>query len=324
MAWKYTDKTRQLFMDAVQGKEGTHMGELEEPDGLGEHGSIVCGDALRFTFQVKRDPENPENDIITTARYLTFGCTSAIASSEALCAMLEEKQCTPLQALGISNRDLVDYLGGLPQQKIHCSVMGAEALEAAVYNWAAKRGVDLKKYGLDEQTEEDKEGRVVCRCFSVTEPYLRRKIRELNLKTIADITNATKAGGACMSCHHEPGGLQDLLNETWGKQETTEVESPELPQNKTEGTQAKEKQEGDMSFYQFCKKVESVIDEYIRPQLQKDGGDIEVVDIKENKLIYCRLKGACAGCAGAATTLKMTVESTLKEQVNEHLRLIAL
>ncbi|MFW6414527.1 MAG: iron-sulfur cluster assembly scaffold protein [Verrucomicrobiota bacterium] len=329
MAWKYTDKTRQLFMDAVQGKEGTHMGELENPDGLGEHGSIVCGDALRFTFRVRRDPENPENDVITAARYLTFGCTSAIASSEALCALLEEKQCTPLEALEITNRDLIDYLGGLPQQKIHCSVMGEEALEAAVYNWAAKRGVDMKKHGLDEHTAKEREGRVVCRCFSVTEPYLRRKIKELNLKTIADITNATKAGGACMTCHHEPGGLQDLLDEIWGEEQsgTAEVESPELPTNKAEAVSAEEEQAGgkeEMSFYQFCKKVESVIDEYIRPQLQQDNGDIEVVDIKENRLVYCRLKGACAGCAGAATTLKMTVESTLKEQVDEHLRLIAV
>jgi len=331
MGWEYTEKTRQLFMDAVQGKPGTHMGELENPDGLGEHGSIVCGDALRFTFRVKRDAEDPRNDVITEARYLTFGCTSAIASSEALCSLLEGKGYTPLEALKIQNQDLVDFLGGLPQQKIHCSVMGAEALEAAIYNWATKRGVDISEYGFDQQTEEEKEGRVVCQCFSVTEPYLRRKIKELNLKTIPDITNATKAGGACMSCHHAPGGLQDLLDEIWGEESggrSSEVSQPDMPENKAEkggeGSSEKNGSEEGMSFYQFCKEVENTIDKYIRPMLQKDGGDIEIVDIKEGNLIYCRLTGACAGCAGAATTLKMTVESTLKDRVIENLQLIAV
>src|SRR5208283_5883948 len=116
----------------------------------------------------------------------------------------------------VSNQDIVDFLDGLPQQKIHCSVMGAEALEAAVFNWAQKRGVDLVQLGIDMHAEEDDEGRVLCKCFTLTEPYIRRKIKELNLHTIAEITSAIKAGGACMACHHIPGGLQDMLDEAWG------------------------------------------------------------------------------------------------------------
>ncbi len=320
MSWQYTEKTRQLFMDAVQGKPGTHLGEIENADGTGEHGSIVCGDAMRFTFRVEKDPEDPMNDRIVEARYLTFGCTSAIASSEALCSMLEQERYTPVQALQITNQELVEYLGGLPAQKIHCSVMGEEALEAAVYNWAVKRGVDTEKIGLEQQTEEEDEGRIVCRCFSVTEPYLRRKIKELNLRTIEDITNATKAGGACMACHQKPGGLQDMLDEIWGKEETREAGTPQPPEPVQAGEQQKETE---VSFYQFCKQVENAIDAYVRPRLQNDGGDIEVVDIKD-KLVYCRLKGACQGCAGAGTTLKMMVESQLKEQVDENARVIAV
>ena len=147
MAWEYSEKTKRLFKDAMQGKPGTHLGEIEDADGVGEHGSIVCGDALKFTFRVKK-AENPLEDVITEAKYLTFGCTSAIAASEALCALIEGKGLTPIQALKIRNQDIVDYLEGLPQQKIHCSVMGAEALEAAVVDWAAKRGVDLKSAGV--------------------------------------------------------------------------------------------------------------------------------------------------------------------------------
>ena len=117
MAWQYSDKTKQLFMDAVHGKPGTHMGEIKDPDGFGEHGSIACGDALRFTFRVERDPEDPLKDLITEARYLTFGCTSAIAASEALCALIEQGKHTPIEALKIQNQDIVDYLEGLPSKK---------------------------------------------------------------------------------------------------------------------------------------------------------------------------------------------------------------
>ena len=127
MAWEYSEKTKQLFMDAVHGKPGTHLGEIDEPDGMGEHGSIACGDAMRFTFRVRRHPADPRQDVITDARYLTFGCTSAIAASEALCTLIERGRYTPIQALKISNQDIVDFLDGLPKQKIHCSVMGAEA-----------------------------------------------------------------------------------------------------------------------------------------------------------------------------------------------------
>jgi NifU-like protein len=313
MAWNYSEKTKQLFMDAVQGKPGTHLGEIEEPDGLGEHGSIACGDALRFTFAVERHPTDPTKDVITEAKYLTFGCTSAIAASEALCAIIEQGSYTPIQALKIQNQDIVAFLEGLPDQKIHCSVMGAEALEAAVFDWARKRGVDLQLLGVDQRKEEQEEGRLLCECFSVTEPYLRRKVKELNLRTIPEITNAIKAGGACMSCHHVPGGLQDILDETWG---VAAGEPARAPRDVAEPDA-----EPPISPYQFSKKVEKTIEEYVRPMLQQDGGDLEIVDIKDT-LIYCRLAGACAGCAGAAQTLRMMVEGTLKDNVDPRIRVI--
>ena len=317
MTWNYSDKTTELFMNAVQGKPGTHMGEIENADGFGEHGSIACGDALRFTFRVERHPSDPKKDVIAEARYLTFGCTSAIAASEALCAILEEGTYTPLDALEITNQDIVDYLGGLPRQKIHCSVMGAEALEAAVFNWAQKRGVDLADLGIDIRTEELEEGRLVCTCFGLTEPYILRKIEELELKTIPDITNAIKAGGACMSCHHAPGGLQDLLDQVWGKQPTAFKELPVLPMPRS----PKQAPPQEMSPFKFAKKVEEVLDRSVRPQLATDGGDLEIVDIKDS-LVYVRFTGACADCIGANRTLKMLVEKSLKDQVDERVRVV--
>jgi NifU-like protein len=331
MAWEYSEKTKQLFMDAVHGKPGTHLGEIENPDGFGEHGSIACGDALRFTFRVKRHATDPTKDVITEARYLTFGCTSAIAASEALCALIEQGHHSPIEALKITNKDIVAYLEGLPKQKIHCSVMGAEALEAAVFNWAQKRGVDLASLGVDMHADERAEGRIVCKCFSLSEPYIRRKIKELNLRTIAEITNAIKAGGACMSCHHVPGGLQDLLDETWGVGGSKVKELPQLPVlgaapaaaiHAAPSPPAKEESPA-VSPYQFAKKVEKAVDEYVRPMLRNDGGDVEIVDIKD-MLVYCRLSGACQGCAGASQTLRMLVERTLKEMVDERVRVVGI
>ena len=311
MAWEYSEKTKRIFMDAVQGKPGTHLGEIEHADGEGQHGSIVCGDALKFTFRVVRN-EDPLKDVIVEAKYLTFGCTSAIAASEALCSLIEGHGLTPIEALKIRNVDIVRFLEGLPQQKIHCSVMGAEALEAAVADWAKKRGVDLTAHGVKftgVAAEED-EGRIVCKCFSITEPYLRRKIKELNLRTIEDIISALKAGGMCGACRYAPGGLQDILNETWGTGQpapTTVASEPVA--------------EAGPSPFLLYRKIEKVIDETVRPVLKGDGGDIELVDIKEWK-VYCALKGACAGCMGASRTLQLIVERTLKDQVDQRIRVI--
>lgn len=316
MAWEYSVKTTQLFLDAVAGKPGTHLGEIENPDGIGEHGSIACGDALRFTFKVKKDPVNPIYDVITKAKYLTFGCTSAIASSEALCTIIENGDFTPIEALKITNKDIVEFLEGLPHQKIHCSVMGAEALEAAVFNWAQQRGVDLKELGVDMHSEEKEEGRIVCQCFSLTEPYIRRKVKELGLKTISDITSAIKAGGACGSCHHAPGGLQDILDDIWGKQ-YTEVVSEKMTEADTEGKPEFE------SKYQRNKQIERVINQYVRPLLQKDNGDFEIVDIRDN-LVYGKLLGACVSCVGSTMTLKMMIEKTIRERIDASLRVITV
>lgn len=323
MAWEYSEKTKQLFMDAIHGKPGTHLGEIENPDGFGEHGAIACGDAMRFTFRVKRHPTDPTQDAITEARYLTFGCTSAIAASEALCALIEQGSYTPIQALRIKNKDIVDFLGGLPQQKIHCSVMGAEALEAAVFNWAQKRGVDLQRLGIDIHAEEQHEGRIVCKCFSLSEPYIRRKIQELNLRTIPEITNAIKAGGACMACHHVPGGLQDILNDVWGNAEQPKKVSIPLPILGTPQAKTIAEAPPALSPYQFSKKIEKITAEYVQPMLERDGGGVEIVDIK-GTLVYCRLTGACQGCASANQTIRMLVEQTLKEMVDERVRVIGV
>ncbi|OGQ93615.1 MAG: hypothetical protein A2284_10135 [Deltaproteobacteria bacterium RIFOXYA12_FULL_61_11] len=305
MAWEYSEKTKQLFLDAISAKPGTHLGEIEDPDGLGEHGSIVCGDAMRFAFRVKRAAD-PHDDRIVEARYLTFGCTSAIASSEALCTIIEERNLTPIEALAITNQDIVDFLGGLPEQKIHCSVMGAEALESSVIDWAKRRGVPFEDLGPRIEAAAHEEGRIVCVCFNLTEPYLRKKIQEMNLRTVEEVRDALKAGGACGSCQFKAGGIQDLLDELWGKDET--------------GIAARAGA-AEKSPYQLYKEIEQTILQVIRPMLQRDRGDLEIIEIKDKK-VYCRLKGACATCAGAGVTLKDGIERVLRDRVDPEIVVI--
>ncbi len=363
MGWQYSEKTKQLFMDAVQGKTGTHVGEVENADGVGEHGSVACGDALKFTFRVERDPADPLKDKIVEAKFLTFGCTSAIAASEALCRIIEDRRCTPIEALKITNQDVVDFLEGLPTQKIHCSVMGAEALEAAVFDWASKRGVDMDALGIKRLGSDEHEGRLVCKCFGITEPYLRRKIRELNLKTVDDVTGALKAGGACGTCR---GDIQDIINEIWSAnpcatgtcdvpavetKETTPVVGPEtsgsasaptgfvplatvstakdgtLKQNPTltplSSPVASAEEFAKASAYQKAKLIEKTIDAEIRHVLRRDGGDLEIVDVKDN-LVYVQLVGACDGCESATQTLELLVETVLQDRLDPTIKVIQL
>ncbi|MBQ1337277.1 MAG: iron-sulfur cluster assembly scaffold protein [Thermoguttaceae bacterium] len=362
MGWQYSEKTKRLFMDAVQGKSGTHSGEVPNADGVGEHGSVACGDALKFTFRVERDENDPVNDRIVEAKFLTFGCTSAIAASEALCRIIEERKVTPIEALKITNQDIVEYLEGLPTQKIHCSVMGAEALEAAVFDWAAKRGVDMEALGIKRLSSDENEGRLVCKCFGITEPYLRRKIRELKLKTVDEVTGALKAGGACGSCR---GDIQDIINDVWSANpsDSCAVNLCEVPiaepepeqkaeapaaassdgfiplatvstakdgsvvQNPTFEVKASTAPSGQefatASPYQRAKLIEKTVEEEIRPVLKRDGGDLEIVDIKDN-LVYVQLVGACDGCESASLTIETLVEMVLQDRLDPSIKVIQL
>src|SRR5512137_885087 len=162
--WEYTDKVKEHFLNPH------NVGEVENPDGEAEVGSLACGDALKLTFKLD------ENKRITEAKFKTFGCASAIASSSALTEIV--KGMTLEEASKVTNQDIARYLGGLPEQKMHCSVMGREALEAAIAN-----------YRNGQTGKRELQGRVVCVCFGVTENEIERVVRENNLKTADDVTN---------------------------------------------------------------------------------------------------------------------------------------
>ena len=272
--WVYTDKVKELFDNPK------NVGEVEDADGVGEVGSLSCGDALKLTFKLD------EKGRISDAKFQTFGCASAIASSSALTEMIIGK--TLEEAETITNQDIVEYLGGLPDKKMHCSVMGQEALRAAVANY---RGEKLPKEDSD----------IVCECFGVTEKEIEDAVLDNSLTTLEQVTDYTKAGGGCGSCHER---IEGILQQILGQAEA-EVE-PERP------TKAR------LSNVQKMKLIEETLEREIQPTLAKDGGSIELVDIIGDRVLVS-LRGACATCVASDITLKHYVESKLRELVTDNL-----
>ena len=183
--WNYTEKTLDHF------RNPRNVGRIDRPDGTATVGSLACGDALTFQFRLGDDGK------IAEAKFQTFGCASAIASSSALTEMVIGK--TLEEAKRITNQQIADYLGGLPPQKMHCSVMGREALEAAI-----------KNYETGENADRNLENDVLCTCYNVSENEVRRVITENGLVSVEEVTNFTKAGGGCGKCR---GRIQEILDE---------------------------------------------------------------------------------------------------------------
>jgi NifU-like protein len=275
--WEYTDKVKDHFFNP------RNVGEIEDADGVGEVGSLACGDALRLTFKLDK------NGRIAEAKFKTFGCASAIASSSVLTELIKGK--TLDEAMKVTNKDIAEYLGGLPEQKMHCSVMGREALEAAIENY---RTGGTKKHEL--------QGNVVCTCFGVTDVEIERVIRENNLTTVEQVTNYCKAGGGCGGCK---GEIQKIIERIQGEK----VKEQELPPPR------KGKR---LTNIQKIQLVQQTINEQIRPALRAHGGNIELIDVAGDKVIIA-FRGMCAQCKISEFTMKDVVEAKLREFVSESL-----
>ena len=131
-----------------------NVGEMENPDGTGVYGSPVCGDMMQIQIKV-------ENDVITDAKFKTFGCGSAIASSSMATSMIIGK--TVEEALEITNKQIIDELGGLRPVKVHCSVLADRAIKNAIYDYAQKNGktyAALEGYDPNADDDEDEHGAV--------------------------------------------------------------------------------------------------------------------------------------------------------------------
>ncbi len=280
MGWDYTEKVKEHFFSPK------NVGRIEDADGVGEVGSIACGDALTLSIKVDKD-----SDTITDAQFQTFGCGSAIASSSILTEMVKGKKID--EALKVSNKEIADKLGGLPPEKMHCSVMGREALEAAIANY---RGEEI-------EVEEEDEGRIICFCFGITEGKIRRVAEENNLRSVEDITNYTKAGGGCGACQDE---IEATLNDLWGI-EQEEKKKPDEPKRK-------------LTNLQRITVIQEILDNEVRPLLQKDGGDLELVDIDRTQ-VTIRMTGHCSGCRSAGLT-SIWIQDKLQEIVDSDIKLV--
>ena len=272
--WEYSDKVREHFFNP------RNSGPLEQSNATGDVGSIQCGDALRLMLKV-----NPETEIIEDAHFQTFGCGSAIASSSALTEII--KGMTLDEALKVSNQDIADFLDGLPPEKMHCSVMGREALQAAVANY---RG--------EEWSDDHEEGALVCKCFAIDAVMIEDTIRANNLKTVQDVTHYTKAGGGCAACHE---GIEEILAKVMGETASGAEVSPPTEAEVALARVAPAAPVKKLTLVQKIRKIEEVLEE-VRPMLQRDHGDVELADV-QGKMIYVHLKGACSGCMMEAATL---------------------
>ncbi len=171
--WEYTDKVKDHFLNP------RNVGTIEDADAVGETGSLSCGDALKLFLKID------ENERITEATFMTFGCASAVASSSALTEIIKGMALD--DAAKLTNDDIADFLGGLPKEKMHCSVMGQDALRKAIQSY---RGIQI----------QEKPGNLVCECFGVTDIEIMDAVKQNSLETSEDVTCYLKAGGGCGNC----------------------------------------------------------------------------------------------------------------------------
>jgi NifU-like protein len=280
--WNYSKKVIDHFLHP------RNVGEIENADGAGEVGSLACGDMLRLTFKLGGDGK------IKDAKFKTFGCASAIASSSALTEMIKGK--TLNEAGAITNKEIAEFLGGLPEEKMHCSVMGREALDAAIANY---RG--------ENSTQRTLDGEVVCKCYGVTEKEIRRVAQENNLRTLEEITNYTKAGGGCGLCH-------DRIKEILADVHRDASQPQETPFAQTTADAGPR-----MTNVEKMHRIEELIEKRIRPALKQDGGDIDLVDVDHN-VVYVKLKGACEHCPSATVTMRQFIEKEMHKEISPAIR----
>jgi len=276
--WDYTDKVKEHFMNP------RNVGDIADADAVGEVGSLACGDALKLFLKLDDAKER-----IVEAKFQTFGCGSAIASSSALTEMIKGR--TLDEALQVTNKEIADFLGGLPEEKMHCSVMGQEALEVAI---AKFRGGPIPAHGHDHDHASAQEGEIVCKCFGLTDGFLRKVIEQNRLHTAEQVTHFTKAGGACGGCIPR---IKEIIDEVFGEQE----QKPKKPEKLTN--------------LRKMQLIQEVLENEVKPQLWADGGDLELIDIS-GSAVQIAFRKACAGCASSGYTSRF-VEQKLRELVAE-------
>ena len=302
-----------------------NMGQITEEEAAAMGGKLIvadfgaesCGDAVRLYWVV-----DEATDVIKEAKFKSFGCGTAIASSDTMAELCKGK--TVDEAVKITNIDVEHAMRdnpetpAVPPQKMHCSVMAYDVIKAAA---ASYKGVN---------PEDFEDEIIVCECARVSLGTIKDVIKLNDLNSIEEITNYTKAGAFCKSCI-KPGGhedreyyLVDILRETRAEMEQDKLRAQ--ADAKIAGS-ASESAFEDLTVVGQLKMVESVIDAEIRPMLVMDGGNLEIIDIKNdggNIDIYIRYLGACSGCASSSTGTLYAIESILREKLSNAIRVLPI
>lgn len=297
-----------------------HQGEITEEEAaanghrliVADYGAESCGDAVRLYWEI-----DPETHIIVNSKFKSFGCGTAIASSDIMTELCVGK--TVDEAVKITNIDVEFALRddpdkpAVPPQKMHCSVMAYDVIKKAA---GLYKGVDADSF---------EEEIIVCECARVSLSTLKEVIRLNDLKTIEQITDYTKAGGFCKSCI-KPGGheereyyLVDILADT-----RREMDEEKMAAAADAGAAG---DFGSMTLVQKIKAIDAIIDENVRQFLIMDGGNMEVIDIKDSNEhidVYIRYLGACNGCSSSTTGTLYAIESTLKQKLSQKIRVLPI
>ncbi|MBN2651149.1 MAG: iron-sulfur cluster assembly scaffold protein [Spirochaetales bacterium] len=286
-------------------------GELTQEDAkklggkliVADWGAESCGDTVRLYWIVRESDQ-----VILSAKFKSFGCGTAIASSDVMSELCLGK--TVDQAVKITNVDVEKAMRdtpdkpAVPPQKMHCSVMAYDVIKKAA---SLYKNVDMDSFENEE---------IVCECARVTLSTIKEVIKNNNLTTVEQITDYTKAGAFCKSCI-KPGGhesrkyyLEDILRETRNEMEkdTYSVDRVDF---------------GKMSIVMKFREIEKILDLFVRDFLKKDGGNVEVVDIKESDdeiTVYIDYQGACKSCAGSQGTA-FFIQDTLREKLDSRINI---
>ncbi|QOL16086.1 Fe-S cluster assembly protein NifU [Dickeya dianthicola] len=279
--WNYSEKVKDHFFNPRNARV------VAEANAVGDVGSLSCGDALRLMLHV-----DPDSETILDAGFQTFGCGSAIASSSALTELIIGR--TLREAEQVTNQQIADYLDGLPPEKMHCSVMGQEALRVAIANY---RGETLE--------DDHEEGALICKCFAVDEGQIRRAVVANGLTTLQEVIHYTKAGGGCSACHEKIElALAQILSEHEAMPAAAAI--PAVTEIVVK----------DARWQQVAEAVAE-----LRPHIQADGGDMSLVNVSERQ-VTVSLSGSCSGCMMTDMTLAW-LQQKLVERTGQYMDVVA-
>lgn len=299
-----------------------HQGEITEERAaelgakliVADFGAESCGDAVRLYWAV-----DEASDKILESKFKSFGCGTAIASSDVMAELCIGK--TVDEAVKITNIDVEFALRdtpdvpAVPPQKMHCSVMAYDVIKKAAADY---KGVDMDSFEQEQ---------IICECARVSLATLKDVIKINKLTTIEQITDYTKAGAFCKSCI-KPGGheakdvyLVDILADMLAEREQEKLKTA------ADASAAGELTFDKMTLVQRIKAIDSVLDSDIRPMLVMDGGNMEIIDIKENMPhydLYIRYLGSCSGCSSGSTGTLFAIESVLQQKIDENIRVLPI